>query len=67
MSANNFILIRQRDNGECHVAEYDADTGFTIEEVGIYKSSLDALEAAQKHQNDNEVEYGIQYEKVSPT
>ncbi len=61
MSANNYMLIKGFDDGSYLVEERDADTDSLIEQIGEYKHSLDALLAAQEHQDENEVEYGIHF------
>jgi len=63
MSANNYLRIRKNKDGEYFVSEEDADTGNTLATVGKFLHPDDALEAAQKYQEENEVEYGIQFDK----
>lgn len=63
MSANNYLRIRKNRDGEYFVSEEDADTGHTISQLGKFLHPDDALEAAQKYQEENEVEYGIQFDK----
>lgn len=62
MSANNYLRIRKNKDGEYFVSEEDADTGHTLYQLGKFLHSEEALEAAQKYQEENEVEYGISYD-----
>ena len=68
MSANNFVQIKQQDNGQYRIDECDADSGQRIMGIGDATSALEALEMAQDYINDpdNEVEYGISYSKPTP-
>lgn len=63
MSANNYIRIRKNKDGEYFVSEEDADTGHTIATLGKYTHPDDAMDAAMIYQSENEVEYGIQFDK----
>ena len=65
MSANNFILIRENDSGEFWVEECDIESGETLETIGDYKHSLDALTAASDFMYENEVEAGISFRKYT--
>lgn len=64
MSANNYIRIRKNEDGEYFVSEEDADTGFTISTLGKFLHPDDALDAAKLYEEENEVEYGIQFDKI---
>ena len=68
MSANNFVKIKQQDNGQYRIDECDAETGERIMGIGEAASAIEALEMAQDYINDpdNEVEYGITYQKETP-
>jgi hypothetical protein len=47
MSANNFISIKQQDNGQYRIDECDAESGDRIMGIGEATSALEALEMAQ--------------------
>ena len=65
MSANNFILITQVEKDIYSVEECDIESGETIETIGDYKHSLDALTAASDFMYENEVEGGISFRKYT--
>ena len=60
MSANNQILIK---NNTFEVYDYDVDCGLDKKHdlIGKGKSLKEAIEIAQKYQQENIVEYGIQF------
>jgi hypothetical protein len=58
MSSNNFIKIHRSKHG-FEVTHRDADTGSKIENIGRYKELEDAVKAANKFIDENEVEYGL--------
>lgn len=59
MSANNFILIRKKKDGNFLVQHCDADTGHEIESLGVFKNLEQASKTANNFIDENEVEYGI--------
>lgn len=61
MSANNFILIKELNDGEYYVSEQDAETGTVVGELGRFRHSRDALQVAYEFQQENDVEYGIEF------
>jgi len=69
MSANNFILIKERykkdsKNTWWSVAELDADTGETIHEIALYTELGNAVIGANKYKEANAVEYGLEIEPL---
>ena len=58
MSANNYILIKKAKD-KYIVKDKDMDIETTIEKVGEYKTLEEAIKAANKYQENNEVEYGL--------
>lgn len=57
MSANNFVLINKKD---LTISDCDADTGFGSK-IGQGKTLDEAINLAQKYQEQNPVEYGINF------
>jgi len=64
MSANNFLMVSKLiDEGLGYaVDERDIETGEIIGIVGQRKTLKSAIYLAQEYQNENEVEYGIQFD-----
>jgi pyridoxal biosynthesis lyase PdxS len=60
MSSNNLIVV---SNSKFTVTHNDADTGEVIELVGQCKNLEEAINLAQKFQEENIVEYGIHFVK----
>lgn len=63
MSTNNFIQIDKKD---FIVSDCDADTGYGAK-IGRGKTLDEAIDLAVKYQEENIVEYGIQFTKKSAT
>lgn len=66
MSANNFLYIyRTKTPGHplFRIEEKDADTGKTFNVVGGATELQDVIKLAQDYQSENEVEYGITFDK----
>jgi hypothetical protein len=57
MSANNQLRIWNRGNEWC-ISEDDVDTGKGIL-LAVKKSLEEAIKFANKYQEDNEIEYGL--------
>lgn len=60
MSANNYILINRKN---FQVSVRDADTGKLLAEINKAKDLDEAIDIAQKYQENEMVEYGIQFTK----
>ncbi len=63
MSANNYILIKEKPSGTFEVLEKDFDGEGVISNVGIFRTLRSAVVRAEKHVNASEhgVEYGIRF------
>lgn len=63
MSANNYILVKEKAVDSYEVSERDFEGGAIIEDVGIFKTLRSAVESAEKHISESEdgVEYGIRF------
>ena len=57
MSANNYMLIAEVDNGYT-AGMVDADTGYQLGKALLYKTLKLAILAAQK---ETDVEYGLHF------
>ena len=60
MSSDNVISIREDGGGEYDVRECFREGG-EIENIGHFTNLRDAMIAAEKYQQENEVEYGIAF------
>ena len=63
MSANNFISILRKKTTDKPdtfiVQELDADSGGLITDIGKFYDLENAVKSANKYQDENEVEYGL--------
>lgn len=62
MSADNYILVKEKGPKTYRVSENFSDGGL-IKNVGTFKTLRDAVESAEKHISESEegVEYGIRF------
>ncbi len=60
MSANNYILINRKS---FDVSLRDADTGGLLSKIKKAKDFSEAIDIAQEYQENEIVEYGIQFTK----
>lgn len=58
MSANNYILINRKN---FQVSVRDADTDGVLSKIGKGNTLDQAIDIAQRYQNSEIVEYGIQF------
>lgn len=60
MSSENFVAILENKDGTYLVEEIGCD-GKKIEDIGAFTNLRQAMIAAENHQIENEVEYGIKF------
>ncbi len=63
MSANNFILIKEKTKDTYKVSENDYESNGEIHNIGTFNSLRTAVEKAEEYIFDSEieVEYGIRF------
>ncbi|MDO8521161.1 MAG: hypothetical protein Q7S52_03530 [bacterium] len=63
MSANNYILIKEKAPHVFQVSERIFEGNAIIEDVGVFKTLRNAVKSAEKHIVESEVgvEYGIRF------
>ncbi|PIQ69147.1 MAG: hypothetical protein COV91_00370 [Candidatus Taylorbacteria bacterium CG11_big_fil_rev_8_21_14_0_20_46_11] len=63
MSANNYILVKEKASDAYEVSERDFEGGMIIEDVGVFKTLRNAMRGAEKHISESEegIEYGIRF------
>jgi hypothetical protein len=63
MSANNFILIKEKTKNTYKVSENDYESNAEIQNIGIFGSLRTAIKKAEEYISDSEmgVEYGIRF------
>ena len=63
MSANNFILIKEKTKDTYKVSENDYESNGEIHNIGVFDSLRTAVEKAEEYILDSEmeVEYGIRF------
>lgn len=63
MSANNFILIKEKTKDTYKVSENDYESNAEAKDIGTFSSLKTAIKKAEKYISDSEigVEYGIRF------
>lgn len=69
MSANNFILIKERKKNTYKVSENDYESNAEAKNIGTFDSLRTAVKKAEEYISDSEieVEYGIRFSLKNET